>query len=278
MEYKHIIYQPGKVARIILNRPRYYNAQSRLMREEMDDAFARAAEDDEVGCIIMSGVGKHFSSGHDLGTAEEMADREERGFPDTPFGRYERNRALCMENSLRWRNVPKPTIAMVHGNCIFGGVIFASTMDIIFAAEDAVFLPSLLQYFSVPWDLGPRRTKEIIFEHRFMTAWEAYRYGLVNRVFAPEKLEEETLAYAGRVAENFFTNPSGLRMVKFTVNHMQDTMGFTTEIEAAHESQFLFLEFRDRELVRDEKGGIARSSLARENLETTRPWLESMGH
>ena len=277
MEYKHIIYQPGKVARLILNRPRYYNAQSRLMREEMDDAFARAAEDDEVGVIVLSGEGKHFSSGHDLGTPEEMAEREEKGFPDTPFGRYKRNRATCMENSLRWRNVPKPTIAMVHGNCIFGGIIFASAMDIIFAAEDALFLPSLLQYFSVPWDIGPRRTKEIAFEHRFMTAWEACRYGLVNRVFPPEKLEEETLAYAGRVADNYFTNPSGLRMVKFAVNHMQDAMGFTTEIEAAHESQFLFLEFRDRERVRDEKGGIARAKLALENLETTRPWLESMG-
>jgi len=248
------------------------------MREEMDDAFARAAEDDGVGAIVLSGEGKHFSSGHDLGTPEELAEREERGFPATPFGRYLRNRATCMENSLRWRNVPKPTIAMVHGNCIFGGVIFASAMDVIFAAQDALFLPSLLQYFSVPWDIGHRRTKEILFEHRFMTAWEACRYGLVNRVFPPDKLEEETLAYAGRVADNYFTNPSGLRMVKFTVNHMQDTMGFTTEIEAAHESQFLFLEFRDRELVRDEKGGIARATLAQENLDITQSWLESMGH
>ena len=54
MEYRQIIYQPGKVARIITNRPRYYNAQSQIMREEMDDAFIRAAEDDTVGAIILS--------------------------------------------------------------------------------------------------------------------------------------------------------------------------------------------------------------------------------
>ena len=275
MEYKHIIYQPGKVTRLILNRPQCYNAQSRLMREEMDDAFVRATEDDEVGAIILSGEGKHFSSGHDLGTPEEMAEREERGYPTTFFGRYKRNRATCLENSLRWRNVPKPTIAMVHGYCIFGGWIFAGAMDIIFASEDALFLPSVLQYFSVPWDIGPRKAKEILFEHRFVTAWEAYQHGMVNRVFPREKLEEETLAYAGRVADNYLRDPIRLRTAKFSVNHMQDTMGYTAELEAAYESHFIVLELRDTERIRDEKGGIAQTQLAFENLEASRPWLES---
>lgn len=275
MEYKHIIYQPGKVARIILNRPRYLNAQSRLMREEMDDAFARAVEDDEVGAIVLSGAGDHFSSGHDLGTPEEMAERQERGFPTDGFGRYKRTRAITLENSLRWRNVPKPTIAMVHGYCIFGGWIFAAAMDIIFASEDALFLPSHVQYFSIPWDIGPRKAKEVLFEHRFMTAWEAYQQGLVNRVFTREKLEEETLAYAERVAENCLRDPVRIRTAKFSVNHMMDTMGFTAELEAAYQSYFIAIEMRDGERERDEKGGIAQTSMALQNLELTKPWLDS---
>lgn len=275
MEYKHIIYQPGKVARVILNRPRYLNAQSRLMREEMDDAFARAAEDDEVGVIVLSGAGDHFSSGHDMGTPEEIADRQERGYPTDRFGRYKRVRATTFENSLRWRNLPKPTIAMVHGYCIFGGWIFAAAMDIIFASEDALFLPSQVQYFSIPWDIGPRKAKEVLFEHRFMTAWEAYQHGLVNRVFPGEKLEEETLAYAQRVADNWARDPARIRTIKFSINHMMDARGFTAELEAAYQSYFIATEMRDREIERDDKGGIAQTRMALQNLELAKPWLES---
>jgi len=275
MEYQQIIYQPGKVARVILNRPRYFNAQSRLMREEMDDALDRAAEDDEVGAIVLSGAGEHFSSGHDLGTPEEMTDREERGYPTDRFGRYKRVRAMTLENSLRWRNVPKPTIAMVHGYCIFGGWIFAAAMDIIFASEDALFLPSHVQYFSQPWDIGPRKAKEVLFEHRFMTAWEAYQHGLVNRVYPRERLEEETLAYAQRVADNWMRDPVRVRTIKFSINHMMDAMGFTAELEAAYQNYFIATEIRDGERERDEKGGIAQTSIALQNLELTKPWLES---
>ena len=275
MEYQHIIYQPGKVARVILNRSRYFNAQSRLMREEMDDAFTRAAEDDEVGAIVLSGVGEHFSSGHDLGTPEEMAERQERGYPIDRFGRYKYTRTITLENSLRWRNLPKPTIAMVHGYCIFGGWIFATAMDVIFASEDALFLPSHLQYFSMPWDIGPRKAKEVLFEHRFMTAWEAYQHGLVNRVFPKERLEEETLAYAHRVADNYVRDPVRLRTTKFSINHMMDTMGFTTELEAAYQNYFIITEMRDREIELDDKGGIAQTRMALQNLELTRPWLDS---
>jgi enoyl-CoA hydratase len=275
MEYKQIIYQPGKVARLILNRPRYLNAQSRQMLEEMDDALTLAVQDDKVGVIILSGTGEHFSSGHDLGTPEEMADRKERGYPTDNFGRYKRMRATMFENSLRWHNLPKPTIAMVHGYCIFGGWILAAAMDIIFASEDALFLPSHLQYFSIPWDIGPRKAKEVLFEHRFMTAWEAYQHGLVNRVFTREKFEEETLGYAERVADNWMRNPISVRTAKFSINHMMDTMGFTAELEAAYQSFFLAMGLTDSDIGRDDKGGIAQTHIAMRNLELTKPWLES---
>jgi enoyl-CoA hydratase len=275
MDYKHIVYQPGKVARVILSRPRYFNAQSRLMFEEMEDAFNRSVQDEGVGAIVLSGAGDHFSSGHDLGTPEEIADRKARGHRTDWFGRYGSLRAFTMENSLRWRNLPKPTIAMVHGYCIFGGWIFAAAMDIIFASEDALFLPSHTQFFTVPWDIGPRKAKEVLFEHRFMTAWEACRHGLVNRVFPREKLEDETLAYASRVADNYLRDPLRARVVKFSINHMMDTQGFTAEVEAAYQSYFIATEMRGIDSRRDEKGGIAQVGTALHNLEATRAWLES---
>ncbi len=276
MEYQEIIYQPGKVARVILNRPRYFNAQSWRLREEMDDAFACAAADDEVCVIILSGNGKHFSVGHDIGTTEDKEYRKAQGHARTDrFGRFQDTREACVENTLRWRKLAKPTIAMVHGYCIFGGWMFASAMDIIFAAEDALFLPTHFQYFSVPWEIGPRKAKEILFEHRFMTAWEACEHGFVNRVFPLDRLEEETLAYAGRVAENYASDPFRLWMTKFSINHSMDSQGYNTELEAAYNNYCLMRGLETREVPRPQKGGLSRTSEALENLNLTKPWLES---
>ncbi len=231
MAYKHIIYEPGPVARIILNRPKLRNAQSRVMIEEMDRAFAAAAEDDSVNVIVLSGNGDHFSAGHDLGTPEELADREARGgLPDNLGGRYARSWEMFVAATMRWRNIPKPTIAMVQGYCIFGGFMFASSMDLVFAADNAMFLPNHTQYFPLPWDIGPRKAKELLYESRFMPAPEALELGFVNRVFPLADLERETLAYAERVATQ---DPFFLRMVKFSVNNMEDAKGFSHTVEAA---------------------------------------------
>ncbi len=275
MEYKQIIYQPGKVARLILNRPRYLNAQSRQMLEEIDDAFTLAMQGDEVHVVILSGTGEHFSSGHDLGTPDEMNDRKERGYPADNLGLYERMHTTMFDNSLRWRNLPKPTIAMIKGYCIFGGWILASAMDIIFASEDALFLPAQLQYFSIPWDIGPRKAKELLFEHRFMTSWEAYQCGLVNRVFPKERLEDETLGYAERVADNWIRNPISVRTAKSSINHMMDTMGFSAELEAAFQSFFLAWGLTDSR-TRQNKGDMAQTNIALRNLELTKLWLDSI--
>ncbi|MBK8560992.1 enoyl-CoA hydratase-related protein [Candidatus Amarobacter glycogenicus] len=229
--FKHIIYEPGPVARIILNRPKYRNAQSRVMIEEMDRAFIAATEDDTVKVIVLSGQGDHFSAGHDLGTPEEIADREARGgLPDNLGGRYARSWEMFVAATMRWRNVPKPTIAMVQGYCIFGGFMFASSMDLVFAADNAMFLPNHTQYFPLPWDIGPRKAKELLYESRFMPAAEALDLGFVNRLYPAADLERETLAFAERVAANdsFF-----LRMVKFSVNNMEDAKGFSHTVEAA---------------------------------------------
>lgn len=230
MAYEQIIYEPGPVARIILDRPEYRNAQSRVLLEEMDAAFNEAADDRDVRVIVLSGNGTSFSAGHDLGSPAEIADRELRGYAEEGPARYDRSRRLFLDYTLRWRNVLKPTIAMVHGYCIFGGWMIASAMDLVFASEETKLLPTNFQYFSVPWDLGVRKTKEILYENRFMTAAEAHALGFVSRVYPLADLERETLAYAGRVAENDLVE---LEMIKLSVNDMQDGMGFTNAVNNA---------------------------------------------
>lgn len=277
MDYEQIIYQPGKVARIILNRPEKYNAQSWQLREEMDHAFEKAVADDEVGAILLSGDGKHFSVGHDIGTEDDAVYRQEHGHIGTDrLSRFDKQREINLENTLRWRNLPKPTMAMVHGYCIFGGWMIASAMDIIFASEDALLLPTHFQYFCVPWDIGPRKAKEIIFEHRFMTAWEAFDYGFINRVFPEDRLEEETLAYINRVADNFLDDPFRVRMAKFSINHMMDAQGFSSEVETAYNNYSLMRGLGEPKLPSTSTGGLAKTGQALEKLEKTKPWLDSL--
>ncbi|MCE2424121.1 MAG: enoyl-CoA hydratase, partial [Pseudomonadales bacterium] len=171
MGYRTISYDVmNNVARITTDRPRYRNAQSRILLEELDDAFRTAGEDDDVHVIALFGAGEHFSGGHDLGTPEELADREQRPIEPGLRGRFERSREQFVDKTMRWRNVPKPTIAGVQGYCIFGGWIVAGAMDIIYAADNAMFLGSNFQFFSVPWDMHPRKAKELLYESRFVDA------------------------------------------------------------------------------------------------------------
>ena len=181
----------GHVALLTLDRPEYRNAQSRRLLEELDAGFARAVEDTEVRVIVLRAEGDHFSAGHDLGTPEELADREDRPMQEELRGRYKRSWDNNVDKTMRWQNLPKPTIADVQGYCIFGGWIIASGMDVVFAADDAMFLPTNFQYFSVPWDLHPRKAKEILFESRFIGADEAEELGFVNRVVPRDRLNDE---------------------------------------------------------------------------------------
>jgi enoyl-CoA hydratase len=256
MEYENIVYRvEDGIARVILNRPERHNAQSRRLLEEMDDAFSRAGDDPEVRVVVLSGEGPSFSAGHDLGSPEERADREARPYQPGLPGRYERLHTLYIEYQLRWRNLEKPTIAMVHGYCIFGGWMIANAMDLVIAADDAKFLASHFQYFSVPYDVGVRKAKELLFEFRFMHADEAERAGMVNRVVPREQLEEETLALAKRISQQ---DPFWLRMAKLSVNQAQDHMGYSTFVTGALQTYAVISEAGAQVPVEQPGGGRRR--------------------
>ena len=199
MNYETILYEKrGPVAKVTTNRPRYKNAQSRLMIEEMDNAFASANADDDVRVIILAAAGDTFSSGHDIGTPEEREDMRRRPFPKGVRGEYALSRYLFLDTTLRWRDLDKPTIAQVQGMCIFGGWMFAAAMDLIVASDDAKFLPALMQYFSIPWDIPIRKAKEAMFRSRFIGAEEACRLGFVNLVVPRERLEADGVCAGNR--------------------------------------------------------------------------------
>jgi enoyl-CoA hydratase len=216
----------GRVAIVSLAREKYRNPLSAQMMAEIEDAFDRANEDADVRVIILRGLGPTFSAGHDLGSPDQTMTPEERE-QESMGNRYPRTRGMDLDPHLRLRSIPKPTIAMVHGHCIYASWMLASAMDLVFAAEDTKFLATNFAYFSVPWDIGARRAKHLMFESRFINAETAMSYGFVQAVYPNDKLEEETVAYASRVAE---ADPFQLRMIKHSVNQMQDIQGFTPHI------------------------------------------------
>jgi len=293
MEYQSIIYQPGRVARIILNRTRYKNAISHPMYGEIEHAMDRFAADPACKVLVLSGAGPCFSVGHDAfgltpESAPMMADRrspeqliKDYGSEREAWHHYgEQHKYFLQEMHLhKFHRVYKPTIAMVHGYCIWGGFFLAGVMDIIFAAEDALFQAEVGQCDPGTWDFGVRKMLEIIYEHRFFTAREAKEMNFVNRVFPDfDTLERETLAFANRVADNAALSFTSLTNIKKAVHHTRDLQGFTqacedTWIIAAPGSRPKEEE-KDKHGERAEGRGMARTPRALKNLKIK---LESQG-
>jgi enoyl-CoA hydratase len=256
-----VLYQlHGQTALLTLNRARYRNAQSYDLLDALDQAFDRAIADESAKIIVLRGDGDHFSSGHDLGTPEQRQRFEELGLQiegkmEQGLDYYESFRHYNLDLTMKWRNLKKPTIAMVHGYCIFGGWMIATAMDLIFASKDARFLAGLFEYFSVPWDVHPRKAKELLFESRFLSADEAHEIGLVNRVYEPQDLLDQTLAYAARCAEN---DPAALRLSKLAVNKAQDLQGYSAGVEGAFADYLVVAQTRGSARVegRDRLGGV----------------------
>ncbi|MBV8394328.1 MAG: enoyl-CoA hydratase [Alphaproteobacteria bacterium] len=240
--------QTGPVRKITTNRPEVLNAQSRILLEELDDAFLRAVDDDSVRVVILAGAGKHFSAGHDLGSPQEMEDQKKTPLEPGFRGEYRRLYERFFENTMRWRDLPKPTIAQVQGYCIMGGMMIASACDLIIASEDAQFADRAVkwggghvQYFAMPWDLGPRKAKEYLFTGAFIAAAEAERLGLVNRVVPRERLEQETMKLAQEIAER---DPFALKFAKASVNEMQNAQGWREAMEGAFKNYMLTIPHR----------------------------------
>lgn len=223
----------GGIATITLNRPEAANAQTLPMLDDLDEAWRRAADDDGVRVIILEANGKHFSAGHDIKSVGETD-----GPPPawTLAGIYQTEARRFLEYSLRWRNVPKPSIAAVQGVCIAGGLLLAWPCDLIIAAENATFSDPVVnlgiggvEYHGHTWEWGARKAKELLFTGRAMTAAEAERLGMVTRVVPLDELRSQTRALAAEIASK---HPFALRQAKRAVNQTLDIQGFYAAIQA----------------------------------------------
>lgn len=237
----------GRVAICTLNRPEFRNAQNVAMTFALDEAYNRAIADDEVGVIVLCGAGKHFSAGHDIGTPGRDIDKPfgrvaTNGYPhhDKPGaeGMFVREQEAYLGMCRRWRDIPKPTIAMVHGACIAGALMLAWSCDLIVASTDAFFADPVLrmgipgvEFFAHPFVMSPRKAKEFLFLGDRMSAAEALRVGMINRVVARERLESDTLDIANRIAQQ---PRFALALAKKAINQAEDRMGLRDSMDATY--------------------------------------------
>jgi enoyl-CoA hydratase len=228
-----IVDDPAKyVRRITMNRPEKRNALNHPLRGAILEQLKANDQDPDVRVTIIRGAGPSFSAGYDLGGGNE-------GY-DLPFytppgeGQWPRH---VTEGWMSIWDLAKPVIAQVHGFCLAGGSELATGCDLIYVAEDAQMGYPAVR-FGVPdmhfhpWFLGMRRAMEMFVTGNSISGVEAAREGWANRAFPADRLDDEVLAVAERIAE---VPPELVQLNKRAIHRQMDHMGMRQGIRSGTE-------------------------------------------
>lgn len=217
MTYQNIIVEThGNVGLVTLNRPQALNALNEALITELNQALGSFETDPAIGCMVITGSEKAFAAGADV---KEMANKT---YVDAYLGRF-------LDGWTKLSETRKPVIAAVSGFCLGGGLELAMMCDIIIASETARFalpeitlgiMPGAGGTQRLPRLIGKAKAMEIILTGRMIDAAEAERAGLVSRVVAADKLLEEALAAAAKIASY---SQLIVMMAKEAVNRSQET-------------------------------------------------------
>jgi enoyl-CoA hydratase/carnithine racemase len=200
----HILVEQSEgIATVVFNRPAVRNAISLAMWHEIAEIARRLGADDGVRAILFRGAGEQaFASGADISEFKE--NRKDKASAVA----YNK---IVEEAEIAIRECPRPTVAMIHGFCMGGGMALALACDLRFAAEGARFgIPAAKLGIIYDFDavrqlvdlVGPAYAKDILYSARAMKADEAFRIGLIQRVWPAAELESQTLEYLKTVAAN----------------------------------------------------------------------------
>ena len=210
------------VLTLTMNRPERVNALNRALLGALLEAVSDAASDARVGCLVLNGAGKGFCSGGDVAgegkkanaekSAEALAAAAEKAAKRGPDG-FEASADWLrahMETARLLHEMPKPTIASIHGGVAGAGFSLALACDFRIVADNAKFNTSFINiglsgdyggtYFATHL-LGPMKARELYLLSEKIDAAEAYRIGLATRVVSAEQLPAETLAMARKLAD-----------------------------------------------------------------------------
>jgi len=250
-DYRFVTYETldeGTIARIMLNRPNQRNAQQRGLLVELNEAFLEAEADDKVRVVILGGNGPMFSSGHDLGSKQSLAEYapgpdQHPSFQENGATRQGAEKLMLQEwhhffeKTRRWRNLRKITVAQVHGEVYAAALMLMWSCDLIVAAEGTRFADVVgtrlgmcgVEYFAHPWEFGARKTKELMLTGDSLSVDEAHQLGMVSKVFPADELADRTLEFARRIAK---VPTMAALLIKESVNQTQDNQGFHNSLNA----------------------------------------------
>ena len=225
----------GAIAVLTLNRPEKLNAINAAMIDELSRALDAAEADALVRVIVVTGAGKAFSAGFDL-------DMETgAGAPDPAAIRRALHNDLRI--IMRFWDSPKVTLAAVHRYCLGSAMELAVACDLTLAADDCLFGAPEVRFGSgivallLPWLVGPKQAKRMLLtgDDR-VSASDALGMGLISGVVAADRLMDEALALAQRVASN---DPLAVKLTKQALNRSLDIAGLRAALAQALEIDVL---------------------------------------
>ncbi len=224
MEFETILLdKDSHIARLTLNRPERLNALNEQMFMQLNQALEEVAGDPEVRVLVLTGAGRAFCASADIKDERHGGDRL-LGHQD-PYQTWQFIRRGPQGVTSKLHNIEKPTIAMVNGLAIGDGFDWVLACDIRIGCEHSRFMNAFLQMGLVSntgatWlynrAMGINKALELLYTSDWLEAEEADRLGVLNKLVLSEKLEEETMAMARRIAEK---PPIPNRLVKGTGPH-----------------------------------------------------------
>ncbi|MFK7895250.1 MAG: enoyl-CoA hydratase/isomerase family protein [Myxococcota bacterium] len=250
----------GKILTITLNRPEKLNALTPTLLAEVKSELDAAAESDDVSVVIIRSAGRAFSVGYDLNEEDWITSQYPANYPDgVDREQDEKDIGALLDYWLAMWRFPKPIICQVQGACLSGAGELLAVSDLVVASEDASFghpagrdlgIPPTVFFW--PLTMGMRKTKEMLYSARSMSAEEAERLGVINKVVPAEDLEKETRSLAEEIAK---TPAKHLMVLKQATNNFYENMGVekstrqASDLDAEFHQSPVFLAFF--KLVRD---------------------------
>ena len=226
--------QENGIVRLTLNRPKQFNSLSEAMLETLQEKIDAIAENKDARLVILQGAGKAFCAGHDL--KEMIATRKE--------SYYKSLFQQCSRMMMTLNKIPQPVIARVHGIATAAGCQLVGACDLAVASEDARFATSGINvglFCSTPSvpvsrNIPRKQAMELLLTGEFIDATTALKWGLINRIAALEKLDEEVQKLADAIlSKSSVAVFTGKKMFyKQLEKNMEDAYAFAGEIMACN--------------------------------------------
>ena len=213
----------GDIGIISLNRPEKRNALNHALSQALLGALETADQDREVTVMVLRGEGKSFCAGHDVERSDPEREKDRHHSIHT---HHRLSRGLRLATAI-WE-LHTPIIASVQGHALGEGCVMTMLCDLTIAADDALFGEPEIRFagpataMMMPWVIGLKRARELIYMGDMIGAAEAREIGMVNRIVPADQLEEATLKYARRLA---LIGPEALFCARTSINRILEAQG-----------------------------------------------------